>query len=475
MKLYAALAATACSLLCSCASFDGRGRPESAGFENLLESVVKIDVWEKSHKDGGSLTVRGIGSGVIMDADGTILTNAHVVNCYATKIVVTLANLERVRADFIGWDHWTDLALIRLDMEEVRRRGLGFSHAEFGNSADLKSGEVVYAVGTPHGFARTVTRGIISNASRYFEGTILNSGYETGNFNTWLQTDAAINPGNSGGPLALPDGKVVGVNTRAYANSNNLGFAVPSNVARDVLAALSKNSSVPRGYIGITPAPLQDMEQFFDVATNRGVLVQNVDAGSPAADAGIVPGDIILKINSESVDGRFPEQLPAIMNRIASAPVGKKIALEILRGGKILEKYPVCERLESRVGREFSLEKWGAGMQEITTVFKREAKIKCDSNLMVVGMRRGFPFDLAKIEAGDIILSVNRKKITDAKELEKIYSELSESGSKILVEVQRDSAISFHIVNPGTPFAPKPEAKSPQRKTTNQAQGLPLP
>ena len=459
MGLSAIFAAIACALLCACSSFDGRGRPESAGFENLLQSVVKIDVWEKSQKDGGSLTARSIGSGVIMDADGTVLTNAHVVNCYATKIVVTLANLERVKADFIGWDHWTDLALIRLDMEDVRRRGLEFSHAEFGNSADLKSGEVVYAVGTPHGFARTVTRGIISNASRYFEGTILNSGYETGNFNTWLQTDAAINPGNSGGPLALPDGKVVGINTRACANSN-IGFAVPSNVARGVLDALSKNSTVSRGYIGITPAPLQDMEQFFDVATNRGVLVQNVDAGSPAADAGVLPGDIILRINSESVDGRFPEQLPAIMNRIASSPIGEKIALEILRGGKILEKYPVCERLESRVGREFSLEKWGAGMQEITTVFKREAKIKCDSNLMVIGIRRGFPFDLAKIEEGDIILSVDRKKITTADELEKIYSELSESGSKILIEVQRDGAISFHIVNPEAPAAPKRETKT---------------
>ena len=190
------------------------------------------------------------------------------------------------------------------------------------------------------------------------------------------------------------------------------------------------------------------MEKFFELDMNKGVLVQNVDAGSPAADAGILPGDIILKINSQNVDGRFPEQLPAIMNKIASFPVGKKISLEILRAGKILEKFPVCEKLESRVGREFFLEEWGAGMQEITKVFKRESKIKCDSNLMVIGVRPGFPFDLAKIFPGDIILSVNRKKITSASELEKIYADLLKSDKKVLIELQRDNSISFHILNP---------------------------
>lgn len=110
-------------LECACASFDLSGGPQNDGFDNLVKSVVKIDVWEKSQKDGGSLTVRSIGSGVIMDSDGTILTNAHVVNCYATKIIVTLANLERVKAEFIGWDHWTDLALIRLDMADIKSAG----------------------------------------------------------------------------------------------------------------------------------------------------------------------------------------------------------------------------------------------------------------------------------------------------------------------------------------------------------------
>ena len=149
-------------LLCSCASTEP-SFPDNKGFDNLLQSVVRIDVWEATQKNGDSTIVRSIGSGVIMGEDGMVLTNAHVANRYATKIIITLSNLERVPAKFIGWDHWTDLAVVQLDTDDVKSRNLSFSHAQFGDSAKLHAGEVVYAVGTPHGFARTVTRGIISN------------------------------------------------------------------------------------------------------------------------------------------------------------------------------------------------------------------------------------------------------------------------------------------------------------------------
>lgn len=440
------LCSAACCLLSASCATTGSSYPSDAGFENLLRSVVKIDVWEKSQKNGGSNTVRSVGSGVIMSPDGMVLTNAHVVNVYAEKIVVTLANLERVRASFVGWDHWTDLAVIKLDTDDLSRRNIRFSHAKFGDSNKLKSGEVVYAVGTPHGFARTVTRGIISNTDRYFEGTILNSGYETGIFNTWIQTDAAINPGNSGGPLALSNGRVVGINTRASVSSNNLGFAVPSDVAKSVMDSLIRMHFVERGYIGITPAPLQDMEQFYDIDMNRGVIVKNVDAGSPAARAGIVPGDVLLKINGDDVDGRFPEQLPLIMNKIAQMPPGSDLRLDILRAGTEISKELKSEPLESRMGREYTLEKWGAGIQEITKVFARESKIDSDSNLMVIGVRQGYPFDIANIIPGDIIISIDRKSVSNTDQLMQAYSEYCKNPRQILIEVLRDHAISYHIL-----------------------------
>ena len=421
---------------------------KNSDFENLLNSVVKIDVWEVSQKDGGSQTNRSIGSGVIMSEDGMVLTNAHVVNCYATQIVVTLANLERVHAKLVGWDHWTDLAVIKLDNDDIKKRNIKLNYAKFGDSNKLTTGEVVYAVGTPHGYARTATRGIVSNTNRFFDGTILNSGYETGSFNTWIQTDAAINPGNSGGPLVLPNGDVVGINTRVHAKSNNLGFAVPSDVAKSVMKKIIENGVVERAYIGITPAPLQEMESFFDIDANSGVLVQNVDALSPSAVAGIIAGDIILKINGKKIDGRFPEQIPSIMNMIANVKIDSEIELELLRDGKIFTKKIKTEKLESRVGREYALEKWGVGMRNITTSFAREAKIETDSRLMVVGVRSGFPFDNANIDRGDIIISINRKKITNEEQLSQIYDDYCKNPKKILLEIMRDGSLSFVIITP---------------------------
>lgn len=428
-----------------CASCAHTGAVSSVGLGKLLESVVKIDVWEVSQKDGGSRTFRSVGSGVLMSDDGLILTNAHVVNSYVNKIVVTLPNLERVKAEFVGWDHWTDLALIRLDKRELESKKLRFAVASLGDSDSLKTGEVVYAAGTPHGFARTLTRGIVSNTNRFFEGTILNSGYETGTFNTWIQTDAAINPGNSGGPLARPNGEVVGINTRAYTNSNNLGFAVPSNVAKHVMAEILARGKVERGYVGVVLAPLQDMESFFDIDINRGVLVSSVDALSPAAVAGILPGDIVLKIDGDDIDGRFPEQLPAIMSKIAAKKVGDKAEFLVMRGGRKFSKSLAVEPLESRVGREYTLEKWGAGMREITKAYARESKLETDSHLMVAGVRDGFPFSIAGIAAGDIIVSINRKKITTREQIEAEYEASCKSPKKILVQVLRNGSLLFFV------------------------------
>ena len=291
----------ALAALGGCQTTPGGNPDEVAGFQNLLDSVVRLDVREASYSLGMKQTVRGVGSGVILDEEGYILTNAHVVGTNVEEIMVTLPNLERVEAELVGWDHWTDLALVRLDMDSVKERNLTFSHSEFGDSNALYPGQPVYAVGTPNGLTRTVTRGIISNQNRYFAASNQIRGFETGYFNNWLQTDAAINPGNSGGPLVDEQGRVIGINTRSYLGSNNLSFAVPSKIAEEVIPWLKTDGSVTRSYTGIKPAPLQDLESFYGLDANVGMLVESVDPGSPAADAGLKQGDVIVKLDDTEV------------------------------------------------------------------------------------------------------------------------------------------------------------------------------
>lgn len=422
---------------------------QKRGFENLLQSVVRIDVREMTIEDGATRLTSGVGSGVILSTEGWVLTNAHVASPRAVEISITLPSLERVGAQLVGWDHWTDLALLRIDMDEVMRRGLSFSSARFGDSERLLPGQTVYAVGTPHGLTRTVTKGIISNTDRYFEASDGVRGYETGYFSTWLQTDAAINPGNSGGPLVTEDGSVVGINSRTYLGAENLGFAIPSNTARGVMEQLAARGEVERSYIGIIPGALRDLESFFELALNTGMLVNSVDPGSPAARAGLRPGDIVLAINGEGVDGRFPEQLPPIQNRIASFPVGTEIVLSVKRNGFAPQEYAVVtEQLESRVGEEWAFEQWGLSVRKVSRAFARENRLAHGDGVIVIGTQAAFPAEKAGLQRGDIITKVKGETVESLDQLRRVYAEFERSPESILIEVQRSRAVSFLVLKP---------------------------
>jgi serine protease Do len=420
----------------------------SGGFEKLLDSVVRIDVSEMNFEDGARRIDASIGSGVILSQDGLILTNAHVAGPKAVEINVTLANLERVGATLVGWDHWTDLSLLRLNMDEVKRRGLTFKHGEFGDSDKLYVGETVYAVGTPHGLTRTVTRGIISNNNRYFEDTEGVDGYETGNFNTWLQTDAAINPGNSGGPLVTEDGRIIGITSRAYLGANNLGFAIPSSTAKKIVASLVRDGTVTRSYVGIVPKALQDLEGFYDIATNTGVLVDSVEAGSPAALAGLRAGDVVLSIDGKKIDGRFPEQLPPIQNMIASLPVGGTMAVVYKRGAAETAVTIKTDRLESRMGEEWVSDTWGIGLRKISRAYARENQLNDDTGVLVIGVQRGFPADVAGLARGDIITKINQVPIATLGSVKEIDAAYAARPAPTLFEVQRERRVSLVVLKP---------------------------
>ncbi len=418
------------------------------GFENLLNAVVRIDVREMTFEGGTKRIDSGVGSGVILSKDGLIMTNAHVVSPRSIEISVTLANLERVNATLVGWDHWTDLALIRIDMTAVRKRKLEFAYASFGSSDLLRPGQTVFAVGTPHGLSRTVTKGIISNTDRYFETSDGIRGYETGYFNTWLQTDAAINPGNSGGPLVTADGRIVGINTRTYLGAQNLGFAIPSRTAIMVKKELVEKGRIERSYIGIVPGALQDLEDFYHLDANAGMLINSVDPGSPADDSRLRAGDIILAINDEKVDGRFPEQLPTIQSKIASFPVGSIIDLLIKRGNDGFIFSVETELLESRVGEEWAFEKWGLSVRNISKAYAREHRLENDRGVLVIGTQPAYPAAKAGIKKGDIIAKINNTEIDDLLGVEQIYGEFEKNPDSLLFETLRNRSVSFYVLKP---------------------------
>lgn len=419
-----------------------------AGFQRLLDAVVRIDVREVTYRGGSKQNISGVGSGVIISEEGHILTNAHVVSIFAEEIRITLSNLERVSAELIGWDHWTDLALLKLNLEELAERGLSFTYAEFGDSDQVYPGLTVFAVGTPNGLTRTVSRGIISNTNRFFEGADGVRGYETGYFNTWLQTDAAINPGNSGGPLVLEDGRIIGINTRAYLGSNNLGFAVPGRTAQFVLKKLLENESIIRSYTGIILGPMQDLENFYKIQANQGVLVESVDPGSPADNQGIQPGDILLSLDGMPLDGRFPEQLPPIQNAIANHPVGSEITFDINRQGERISKTVTTEKLESRVGEEWAFDKWGLSIREVSKAFARENKLESDDGFLVLGAKTAFPADRAGIRSGDIISKINREPVGSLEQLKTLHEAFDEDSDPLFIEVTRNYRTSLFILKP---------------------------
>jgi serine protease Do len=383
---------------------------------------------------------RAIGSGVIIDRQGRILTNFHVAG-RARRIEVILADRQKIAARRIGADHWTDLALIQLDRREMKAKHVHFKWAELGNSSHVMLGQPVMAIGTPYGLARTVTRGIISNTDRFFNASTID-GYETGQFNNWLQTDAAINPGNSGGPLINLKGQVIGINTRGDPDANNLGFAIPINVARSVIPSLERYGRVYRSYIGINFQPLRDLHKFYHIGPGQGVLVRSVDPSSPARKAGVQPQDVVLAVNGHHTNCQFPEQLARIRNLIASQPIGSMLTLSIdrLNGNNQVQHLVIrvkTQRLESAIAPQHLISAWGIVVRNLTTTYLRESHLPMLKGVLVTSIRSDSPADRAGIEDGDIIVRVGSQVIANSKEMKAAALKVDKKDIPVAVVIRR--------------------------------------
>ncbi|KIC17508.1 MULTISPECIES: trypsin-like peptidase domain-containing protein [unclassified Leisingera] len=266
---------------------------------------------------GNSRQVKGAGSGFVISEDGLIVTNHHVIN-NAQTVSVTLSDGSKHDAMMIGADPLTDIALLKVET------GAPLTAVEFGSSGDLRVGDEVLAMGSPFGLAGTVTSGIVSATSRNIN---------SGPFDDFIQTDAAINKGNSGGPLFNAEGEVVGVNTMIYSpggGSVGIGFAVPSDMVQKIVADLEDDGEITRGWLGVQIKPLsEDAANVLGREAGKGVVIEGVEPGSPAAEAGLKPGDVVLRFGkTETVEVRD------LTSAVAMNPPGAETRIQVLRKGK---------------------------------------------------------------------------------------------------------------------------------------------
>lgn len=410
--------------------------------DRVLPALIHIQPVVIDYLTGREKKQPVIGSGIIISTDGFAVTNYHVAG-KAERIICTLHDHAQVPAKLIGGDPATDLAVIKLDLTEYKGK---ITPAVLGNSDKLQVGQAVLAMGSPLALSRSVSMGVISTVNRFFPGDIrLPSGEKTGQYNTWLQTDAAINPGNSGGPLVNLDGEVVGINTRGVFFAENIGFSIPINIVKQVSQTLIKSGRVERGWIGVQAQALQDLESFFGADTNRGVLIASIDPGSPAEEAGLTAGDIILTFNGKDVSARFEEELPAFYQTAASAPIDQKVDIVVLSGGKKEHRTVIPRRLGDLEGRDFDFEKWGFTAKSITTQMAIDNQLSDTIGVFVTQAKMPGPAFTGDLRRGDIITKVNNHPVENLDQLKQVYETFA-AEKKILLIINRHEDLRFVLL-----------------------------
>jgi len=356
-----------------------------------------------------------LGSGFIYDKEGYIITNNHVVD-ESDQIKVKLKDNKQYDAKIIGKDAVTDLALLKIEANE------DLTALPLGDSNKLEIGQWVIAIGNPFGLADTVTAGIVSAKGRVIGA---------GPYDDFIQTDASINPGNSGGPLINMQGEVVGINSAIIAGGGGgIGFAIPVNMAKNVISQLKKNGEVVRGWLGVGIQDLDEqLKSYYQVQS--GVLVTEVFAGDPAEKAGIESNDVILAVNGKPVNSARELSM-----EIAAIPIGEKADIKIDRKGEILDKkVTIVKREENKVaqlGKEEQTPEGGPlGLQvsNITPQIARQLQLKDREGVVVLDVESGSQADKAGMSKGDLIREINHKKVKNISDYNRIIDEVKAKGT----------------------------------------------
>ncbi len=372
---------------------------------------------------------RSLGSGLIIDREGYILTNNHVIE-KAQTIKVKLSDAKEYDATVIGRDPKTDIALIKINAKHP------LPAATFGDSDKLAVGDWVVAIGNPFGLEHTVTAGIVSAKGRVIGA---------GPYDDFIQTDASINPGNSGGPLLNLKGEVVGINTAIVSGGQGIGFAIPINVAKDMLPQLKTKGKVARGWMGVVIQKVTpEIAKNFGLTESEGALVADVMEGSPAEKAGIKRGDVIVAYNGKKIKDN--DQLPRL---VGATEIGKKVKVGLMREGKQVEVEVAIAELQEeglRASRKPEVEKdFGLVVQDITPEIAKHLNLKDKRGVIVTDVLPGSPAQDGDIKSGDIIKEIGRKPIRNVADFREAMKRVNIKEGVVIL-VRRDNTTFYTVV-----------------------------
>ena len=394
----------------------GQGDPFRDFFERFFRDQLPKDFRQQS-----------LGTGFIIDKEGYILTNNHVVEM-ADEIKIKFSDGKEYEAKIVGRDQKTDLALIKIESGESLKPLL------FGDSEKLEVGDWVVAIGNPFGLGNTVTAGIVSAKYRQIGA---------GSYDNFIQTDASINPGNSGGPLLSTSGEVVGINTAIFSQSGGnigIGFAIPVNMAKDILPQLKKGKVV-RGWLGVMVQRITpELREKLDLKDDKGALVADVTKGGPAEKAGIERGDVIV-----SFDGKEIKEMRDLPFVVASTPVGKTVSLELIRKGTVkrlnVKLGELKDDQEAAVVAE-AAPRLGMTVEELTPELAKNLDLTERSGIVVVQVEDDSPAATAGLRPGDVILEIDQNPVKSVDEFNSRI-EKYKKGDTILLLAKRRGATVF--------------------------------
>lgn len=397
--------------------------PEGSPFGDLFRHFFG----EPGGGGGGDMPqeheTKSLGSGFIISDDGYILTNNHVVKD-AEEIIVRLEDRRELKAEVIGTDEQSDIALVKINADHL-------PVAKIGKSRDLKVGEWVLAIGSPFGFERSATAGIVSATGRALPRE---------NYVPFIQTDVAINPGNSGGPLFNLDGEVVGVNSQIYSRTGGymgLSFSIPIEVAMDVAGQLKEHGKVSRGWLGVLIQDVTlDLAQSFGMSKPQGALVAKVLPDSPAAKADFQVGDIVVAFNGHDIERS--SSLPPV---VGGTPVGKKVPVKVVRNGRTqtlwvtLGELPEEDQTVARAEENPAVadNRLNVNVADLTAQQRKELEL--DGGILVESVGNGAAAD-AGVRSGDVILRIDNQPVSDVAGFRNLIDKLP-TGKSVAVLVQR--------------------------------------